>query len=154
MIHVDKIMLCTDFSDESKHAAPYAIDLAEHYNAELQVIHVFDETALDPVFFSFEGSMSDFIRDFRENFASKIEEFLSDFNTENIQIAPVLANGSPFVEIVRYAKLNGIDFIVAGTHGRSGLSHMLLGSTAEKIIRKAHCPVLTVRNPEFEFEMP
>jgi nucleotide-binding universal stress UspA family protein len=65
-----------------------------------------------------------------------------------------LRKGSPFLEIVRYAKDKNIDLIVLGTHGRSGLSHVLLGSVAERVVRKAPCPVLTVRHPEHEFVMP
>ena len=62
--------------------------------------------------------------------------------------------GTPFLEIVRYAKETAIDLIVIGTHGRSGLAHVLLGSTAEKIVRKAPCPVLTVRPEGHDFVMP
>jgi nucleotide-binding universal stress UspA family protein len=59
--------------------------------------------------------------------------------------------GSPFYEIVRYATEQQIDLIVIGTHGRGPLGHMLLGSVAEKVVRKAPCPVLTVRHPQHEF---
>ena len=62
--------------------------------------------------------------------------------------------GHPFVEIIRYAREQDVDCIVLGTHGRSGLSHLLLGSVAERVVRKAPCPVLTVRHPEHEFVMP
>jgi nucleotide-binding universal stress UspA family protein len=62
--------------------------------------------------------------------------------------------GPPFLEIVRYAQEANIDLIVLGTHGRGGLAHMLLGSVAEKVVRKAPCPVLTVRHPEHEFVAP
>jgi len=61
---------------------------------------------------------------------------------------------SPFPEILRFAADNEIDLIVMGTHGRGGVSHMLLGSVAEKVVRRAPCPVLTVRQPEHEFVEP
>ena len=64
------------------------------------------------------------------------------------------AQGTPFLEIVRYAQRNDIDMIVATTHGRTGLSRMLLGSTAEKIVRKAPCPVMVVRPTGQQFVMP
>ena len=62
--------------------------------------------------------------------------------------------GAPHVEIVRYARQQDIDLIVQSTHGRTGLSHALIGSTAEKIVQMAPCPVMTVKNPEHEFVMP
>jgi nucleotide-binding universal stress UspA family protein len=66
----------------------------------------------------------------------------------------VTLRGSPFVEIVRYAKQHDIDLIVMGTHGRGPIAHMFMGSVAERVVRKATCPVLTVRSPEHEFVMP
>ena len=69
-------------------------------------------------------------------------------------IVKVVRQGPPFLEIVRYAQEANIDLIVLGTHGRGGLAHMLLGSVAEKVVRKAPCPVLTVRHPEHEFVAP
>jgi nucleotide-binding universal stress UspA family protein len=62
--------------------------------------------------------------------------------------------GAPFVEIIRYARDQSIDLIVIGTHGHSALAAMLLGAVAEKVVRKAPCPVLTVRHPKHVFEMP
>jgi len=61
---------------------------------------------------------------------------------------------SEFVEVIRYAREKDIDLLVLGTHGRGAIAHMLMGSVAEKIVRKAPCPVLTVRHPEHEFVMP
>ncbi len=69
-------------------------------------------------------------------------------------IVKVVRQGPPFLEIVRYAQEANIDLIVLGTHGRGGLAHMLLGSVAEKVVREAPCPVLTVRHPEHEFVAP
>ena len=62
--------------------------------------------------------------------------------------------GVPFLEVIRYAREHDIDLIVLGTHGRTGLVHMLMGSVAEKIVRKAPCPVLTVRPEGHDFVMP
>ncbi len=62
--------------------------------------------------------------------------------------------GGPYVEIVRYAKERDIDLIVMGTHGRGFVAHMLMGSVAEKVVRRAPCPVLTVRHPEHDFVVP
>jgi nucleotide-binding universal stress UspA family protein len=66
----------------------------------------------------------------------------------------MVVRGVPFVEIIRIAKERHVDLIVIGTHGRTGIDHMLFGSTAEKVVRKASCPVLTVRIAGKEFKMP
>ncbi|RKZ30787.1 universal stress protein [bacterium] len=154
MIKMDKILLPTDFSEHSKAAAPYAVDIASRYGAELHIIHVFDENALDPLYFSYSGTVGEYFDKVKEGFDSEVDSFLSDIDTGDLTIVPILSNGNPFVEIVRYAKNNDIDMIIIGTHGRTGLSHMLLGSIAEKVIRKAHCPVLSVRRADFEFIPP
>jgi nucleotide-binding universal stress UspA family protein len=73
---------------------------------------------------------------------------------ENLTVVREIRQGSPFLEIIRYAKEKNIDLIVLGTHGRSGLAHVMLGSVAERVVRIAPCPVLTVRHPEHEFVMP
>ena len=65
-----------------------------------------------------------------------------------------IRKGKPFLEIIRFAKENDIDLIIIGTHGRSGLEHIIFGSTAEKVVRKAPCPVLSVRPSQREFVMP
>jgi nucleotide-binding universal stress UspA family protein len=69
-------------------------------------------------------------------------------------IIRVIRQGPPFLEIVRYAKETAIDLIVIGTHGRTGLAHVFMGSVAEKVVRKSPCPVLSVRHPEHEFIAP
>src|SRR4029077_3244661 len=66
----------------------------------------------------------------------------------------VIASGAPALTVVKYAELNHIDLIVTGTHGRGAVAHLLLGSVAERIVRTAPCPVLTVRHPEREFVVP
>lgn len=73
---------------------------------------------------------------------------------QTVEITPLRAIGKPFVEIVRAAKERDADLIVIGTHGRTGLAHMLIGSTAEKVVRMAPCPVLTVKHPRHAFVMP
>jgi nucleotide-binding universal stress UspA family protein len=71
-----------------------------------------------------------------------------------ISVEAVVLQGVPFAEIIKASKEYDIDLIVLGTHGRTGLSHAIMGSVAEKVVRKSPCPVLTVRHPEHDFVMP
>ena len=73
---------------------------------------------------------------------------------EKLDAEHLVRRGAPFLETIRCAQELGVDLIVCGTHGRTGLKHALFGSVAEKIVRKAPCPVLSVRHPEHRFEMP
>jgi nucleotide-binding universal stress UspA family protein len=80
-----------------------------------------------------------------------VQEHLADVK---FPLVTEVQMGRPFMEIIRYARDKEIDLIVLGTHGRSGLKHALLGSVAERVVRKAPCPVLTIRHPDHGFEMP
>ena len=71
-----------------------------------------------------------------------------------LDVEHVILRGMPFLEIIRYAKANEVDLIVIGTHGRSGMEHIIFGSTAEKVVRKAPCPVLSVKPAQHAFVMP
>jgi nucleotide-binding universal stress UspA family protein len=84
----------------------------------------------------------------------RLEALLTAEERERYHATLALRSGSPFVEVVRYARDEGMDLIVLGTHGRGAIAHMLLGSVAERVVRKAHCPVVTVRLPEHSFVMP
>ncbi len=93
--------------------------------------------------------------DLEQSARKQLEAQLSPEERVKYQAHLELVNGmSEFVEIIRYAREKNIDLLVLGTHGRGAIAHMLMGSVAEKIVRKAPCPVLTVRHPEHEFVMP
>lgn len=141
MIQLSRILLPTDFSEYSGAATKYACGLAEQYNAELHLLHVFEthETA-DP---EFKGVVR-----------GRLEEFLKPGWEEGRKVIKTTAEGATFLEIIRYARKHDIDLIVMGTHGRSGLAHVLMGSVAERVVRKASCPVLVVRPEGHQFVMP
>ncbi len=154
MLSIKKVLLPTDFSDFSKLALPYAADISRKFGADLYIIHVFDENTLDPYYFGSGEFSQDFYAKLQDEFQDHIDKYIEDVDLSDVNVIPILANGTPFLEIIRYAKEEKMDLVVSSTHGRSGLSHMLMGSTAEKLVRKSPCPVLTVRHPEFSFEMP
>jgi len=82
------------------------------------------------------------------------ERVLKDQRLAGLKVQTAVREGAPFYEIVRFARELDVDLIVMGTHGHRGLAHVLLGSVTEKVVRKAPCPVLTVRHPEHEFVHP
>lgn len=155
MIELRRILVPTDFSDTSGVAAKYAVALAEAFGASLHLLHVIEEP------FVHGGAPQGYIPDLqafreplRKNAEGQLGKVLTAADRERFHARLVTKFGTPFLEIVRYAKEHDIDLIVMGTHGRGPIAHMLLGSVAAKVVRKAPCPVLTVHHPEHELVMP
>ncbi|MDQ1273734.1 MAG: hypothetical protein QG591_2364 [Planctomycetota bacterium] len=153
MIKLKKILCPIDFSDCSIYALSYAIDLSTKERASLYLIHVI-ETHI--------SGMGDIVKQIDlllddkqiENLRMKLTNLIPDKMRTNIHIQPIVEKGIPFVEIIKTAKDNHIDVIIMGTHGRTGLGHILIGSVAERVIRSAPCPVLSIRLPNQVFSMP
>ena len=159
MAAIKKILHPTDFSERSLAALPLAIDLAQHYGAELHCLHVVEM----PGEFILEDSyMLPLTTEYRPDYdelKKAAEAHLDQFVAQHMpdvqdSVKKAVVIGKPFAEIIHYARDRDIDLIVLGTHGRSALGSMLLGSVAEKVVRKAACAVLTVRHPEHRFEAP
>ncbi len=147
------ILMTTDLSPYSLSAKDISLSLARKYSAKLYLLYVIDEmifVELEPYGIAYQ----DIQATHREQAEQKLKEIISGEEWKDIRCESVVITGNPFVEIIRFAKEKQIDVIVIGTHGRSGLSHILFGSTAERVIRKAPCPVLSVRISEHHFEMP
>jgi nucleotide-binding universal stress UspA family protein len=147
--------VATDFSDASQQALKYAQGLAEAFKASLHVLHVLEDLAAhawttEVYVAALPGVHEEMERQARE----RLDQIFDPDERARLQVQTVLRVGSPFVEVVRYARDEKMDLIVMGTHGRGAIAHMLLGSVAERVVRKAPCPVLTVRQPEHEFVMP
>jgi nucleotide-binding universal stress UspA family protein len=151
MIKLEKILTPTDFSDPSQQALTYACELAKRFGAELHLLHVVQPPTTIAVYGT---ALPDEILH-PEPAAQKELEKLEVPDADQIrEVVREVRNGPTFVEIVRYAKAVDVDLIVMGTHGRGGIVHALLGSVAEKVVRKAPCPVLTVRDKGHQFVMP
>lgn len=149
-----KILFPTDFSESSKFALPFAVSMATKFQAHLTLVHVI-EPIVTPVDFAW-GTYN--YPDIEKQVNSYAEDSLKKIVDESvpgeIETDVVILYGKPWREVVTYAKENAMDLIVIPTHGLSGLSHAIYGSTAEKVIRKAPCPVLTIRHPDVKFDMP
>lgn len=157
MININKILYPTDFSEYSMAALPYAVSLSQQNNAELYCLHVVEMPQEEYLTGEYmvplnvpHVSEDKVLRTAR----ARLERFITENLSEITNITSRVLVGTPFVEIIRYARDQSIDLIVIGTHGHSALAAMLLGSVAEKVVRKAPCPVLTVRDPKHVFEMP
>jgi nucleotide-binding universal stress UspA family protein len=155
MVDIKHILYPTDFSGHSLVALPMALDLATRYGATLHCLHVLD---VGHEFFLASGELIPCPADKTEMLRS-VEDKLDGFVQTHIipselSIQQTVVQGTPFMEIIRYCRKEKIDLMVLGTHGHSALASMLLGSVAEKVVRKAPCAVLTVRHPEHKFEAP
>ena len=155
MLSIKTVLVPTDFSDASEAALDYGRGLAEAFGASLHLVHVMEDLlahawAAEVYVASAPNLREEIERESRQ----RLESMLPPSDRERLRAEVALLAGNPFIEIIRYAKANGIDLIVMGTHGRGPIAHMLLGSVAEKVVRKSPCPVLTVREAQHEFVMP
>jgi nucleotide-binding universal stress UspA family protein len=156
MTQLKRILVPTDFSEPSERAAAYAVELARRFQAEaVHCIHVSDIPAdlLATSNYYMSGPSEEFVGRIREESRKALETFIAK-NLQGVPTKAAFLEGRPFVEIIRYARDNQIDLIVISTHGRTGIKHALFGSVAEKVVRKAPCPVLVVKRDERDFVMP
>ena len=151
MIRMMKILVPTDFSEHSTKAVQYGAALAAKFGAELHLLHSLEAIPILGGEGSFYPPDSEAEREAAA--VKQLDDVKRDIS-DDVKVVLQAKLGHPFVEIVRYAKDAGIDLIVIGTHGRGAIAHMLLGSVAERVVRKAPCPVLAVRDEEHEFVLP
>jgi len=145
---VHRILAATDFSDYSGEALDYAVSFAKIFGADLYLIHVFEPSYFSPggVLLSvLPGEIHGWIQSVREEETRKLAALAEKVRAEAGRVETLFKTGMPHEEIVKSAEEIPADLIVLGTHGRGGVAHMLLGSVAERVIRRARCPVLTVK---------
>jgi nucleotide-binding universal stress UspA family protein len=138
MINIKKILYPTDFSSYSNQAYFHAVALAENHRASLTVLFVHTPGAVA------EGPKD--LAESRRYWQSQLEQ-IRPLNAD-IPVQHIFLEGDPATEIVRYTRDAGMDLIVMGTHGRTGLDRLLLGSVAEKVMRDAPCSVMVVKLPK------
>ena len=152
MIALKKVLLATDFSECAKTAEEYASAFADQFQAELHVLHVVVDTNWATPDFGAALAMTPGYFDQIEKEAKRaIDKIVLESVKRGGPGIGVVRLGNPPLEVVKYADENAIDLIIIGTHGRGGFVHLLLGSCAEKVVRKAPCPVLTVRPAGHQF---
>ncbi len=161
MTSIKQILLPTDFSEASRPAVEYACGMAEKFDAHLHILHVItDPTTQVPDFgmgLAFPGYLENLperMQQMEERAIRALAHVLPEGWSDGRHVTLATKQGTAFVEIIRYVREHGIDLVVLGTHGHTGLAHAFLGSVAEKVVRKAPCPVLTVRPQGHTFEHP
>ena len=153
----EKILYCTDFSEDADYAFFTALDMAEKYQARLYLLHVlhspykYMRTIVDETqeggqeAFLDQGVLEKGLKKLKERYEPKLGEFTNTVYQ--------VVGGVPFVEIVRYARNQGADCIVLGAAGSSDLDRTTFGSTAENVARRAHCTVMAIRYPGKTFQL-
>lgn len=135
-----KVLFPVDFSRQGRQALATAVALTRDHHGELVLLHV-EEPPL-----AYGGG--EFYYGLPEPNHDALERMLAEVTIDDLEI-PVtrhVVTGTPATTIVRFAKEQGVDYIVMPTHGRTGLSRLLMGSVAEEVVRKAPCPVLTIKD--------
>jgi nucleotide-binding universal stress UspA family protein len=146
IMQIKKILVTTDFSEVSKKALAHAVYLKNTFGAELDIAYVvFDEKSL-PTSYVSQETMKEFANKLETGVQKHMNNFIADCDMlKDIEFNTVVLRGTPYAQIVDYAKKAKTDLIVIGTNGRTGIKHMLLGSTAEKVIARAPCAVYCIR---------
>ena len=154
-IALKHILVPTDFSDSSKGALRYAMGLADRFGACLHLLHAIQNPFEQPWATEiYAVSMANFEETARRESDAELAAMLDTAERQKYCACLVTDIGPPFLSIVRYARREPIDLIVMGTHGRGAIAHLLIGSVAENVVRKAPCPVLTVPHPGHQFVTP
>lgn len=145
-LSIKNILFPSDFSPIADVGKQHALALAKHFGARLHLIHVVPISMVNPRSSSTWGTLENELNMQVELASQHLEKDASQASVESDRVTCTTVVGFEVEEILKYARENNIDLMVIGTHGRRGMSHFLLGSVAEKLVRMAECPVLTVHS--------
>jgi nucleotide-binding universal stress UspA family protein len=156
MITLNHVLVATDFGEAAASALAYGRELARQFNATLHVLHVVDDLGARLASASGLPYNTDRLQEeLDESERQQLERLITDEDRRELRVRPTqIVSATPAREIVEYAAANKIDLLILGTHGRGPVAHLFMGSVAERVVRSAPCPVLTVRHPEHEFLRP
>lgn len=144
MTRIKTILCPVDFSETAEVAFNYALDLAGSLGGQIHLLHVYQL----PIYSLPDGGVvggASWDHHMREAAQKELDEFLQKHRDASVKVTPHIAQGLPHMEINRAATENAADLVVMGTHGRSGIPHLLMGSVAERVVRTSELPVLTIR---------
>jgi nucleotide-binding universal stress UspA family protein len=144
-IELRKICVPSDFSEHADHALAYGLNIAGRYGCGLHVLHVAEDAQDMAEAKALAASSPMLVTDFLEKLEAEAEAAELEAKLGEVGIVRAFRAGSPAEEICQYVDQQGIDLVVIGTHGRTGLERLMMGSVAESLVRKCPCPVLSVR---------
>ena len=154
MIEYERILLATDFSEAARIAGEHAKLLARKLKASLHILHVMENPLINLTLADSYTFPDEILKQAEVDARKHLELSLTPKQREDFNAVLAIRAGSPFVEIVRYGREQHMNLIILGTRGRGPIAHLLLGSVAEQVLRKANCPVLVVRKGDEELVMP
>ena len=151
-----RIIVPIDFSDCSRKALEYAIATAGAHKSRLTILHVYEESFIEPYVnaANSEEEAGEIMKEIERVNETKYDEFLKTIDLRGVEYDKLLIKGIPETEIVETATEQQADLVVMGTHGRAGLKHILIGSTAEEVVRTVHCDIIILKPENFSFSMP
>jgi len=145
--NIKKILVPVDFSDYSKSSLRYAINFVRQFHSELYLIYVVEPVIYPPDFTMGQIAIPSVDFEMDKRASEELNKLAHKEIPGDIKVHPIVKTGKPFIEIIETASEENIDLIIIASHGHTGVEHLLFGSTAEKVVRKAPCPVLTLRDP-------
>jgi nucleotide-binding universal stress UspA family protein len=151
MIELKRILVPTDFSECARRAQTYGGSFAHEYGAELILLHVVETLAVGYASDLFPVPMADVYQEMSGYAKSELAKLAEESRQRGVNVREVIVQGRPSEEVVRLAAEETVDLIVLGTHGRGVIDKALFGSTTERVVRRAPCPVLICRLAEHDF---
>jgi nucleotide-binding universal stress UspA family protein len=151
VIQLKRLLVPTDFSESAHHALTYGTSFAREYKAHLVLLHVVENLTVGYASDLFPVPMAEVFQEISGYARAELAKLAAEVREKGVEVEDQVVQGKPSAEIVRFAEENAIDMIVLGTHGKGMLDQALFGSTTERVVRRAPCPVLTVRLTEHEF---
>ncbi|MHB8578811.1 MAG: universal stress protein [Ignavibacteriaceae bacterium] len=151
-LKIEKVLVPIDFSDYSKNSLKYAVNFVKKFGAELYLIYVVEPIIYPPDFSMGQIAIPSVDLEMDKRAVEELEKLAMKEIPPEIKVSTIVKTGKPFIEIIETASEEKIDLIIISTHGHTGMEHILFGSTAEKVVRKAPCPVLTLREPVKGFD--
>jgi nucleotide-binding universal stress UspA family protein len=151
VIQLKRVLVPTDFSESAHHALTYGTSFAREYKAHLVLLHVVENLTVGYASDLFPVPMAEVFQEISGYARTELAKLAADAREKGVKAEEHVVQGKPSAEIIRFASEGQVDMIVLGTHGKGMLDQALFGSTTERVVRRAPCPVLTVRMAEHEF---